>query len=204
MEYMMRMFSRAFMTRPLLLLAAWLPWGITCLRFSLQPHLVSRIFQCLIRPLVSLRLLSPFTLPQALTSPLWGPSNTVSSLRSPLKALFCEFTLHEQPPPFVPLLRLLTFPTYSGSVPVYSSTTKNWFHTQPRFTRPDTSNDNPVSMETIPKSFGLQKISTTVQAKPCAAIPSPQDPWGLTSRREDRYTRGHSRAEERHSPFTGL
>lgn len=27
-------------------------------------------------------------------------------------------------------------PTYRGSVPVYSSTTKNWFHTQPRFTRP--------------------------------------------------------------------
>ena len=29
-----------------------------------------------------------------------------------------------------------TLPTYRGSVPVYSSTTKNWFHTQPRFTRP--------------------------------------------------------------------
>lgn len=27
-------------------------------------------------------------------------------------------------------------PTYRGSVPVYSSTTKNWFQTQPRFTRP--------------------------------------------------------------------
>lgn len=29
-----------------------------------------------------------------------------------------------------------TLPTYRGSVPVYSSTTKNWFHTQPRLTRP--------------------------------------------------------------------
>lgn len=29
----------------------------------------------------------------------------------------------------------LTFPTYSGSVPVYSSTTKNWFHTHPLLTR---------------------------------------------------------------------
>lgn len=33
---------------------------------------------------------------------------------------------------------VLTFPTQSGSVPVYSSTTKNWFHTHPLFTR---SND---------------------------------------------------------------
>lgn len=30
----------------------------------------------------------------------------------------------------------VTLPTYRGSDPVYSSTTKNWFHTQPRFTRP--------------------------------------------------------------------
>lgn len=29
--------------------------------------------------------------------------------------------------------RVLTFPTYSGSVPVYSSSTKNWFQTQLRF-----------------------------------------------------------------------
>lgn len=30
---------------------------------------------------------------------------------------------------------MFTFPTYRGSVPVYSSTTKNWFHTHPLFTR---------------------------------------------------------------------
>ena len=28
----------------------------------------------------------------------------------------------------------LTLPTYCGSDPMYSSSTKNWFHTQPRFT----------------------------------------------------------------------
>lgn len=29
----------------------------------------------------------------------------------------------------------ITFPTYWGSEPMYSSSTKNWFHTQPRLTR---------------------------------------------------------------------
>ncbi len=29
---------------------------------------------------------------------------------------------------------LLTFPTYCGSEPMYSSSTKNWFHTQPLLT----------------------------------------------------------------------
>lgn len=31
--------------------------------------------------------------------------------------------------------RHLTLPTYCGSDPMYSSSTKNWFHTQPRLTR---------------------------------------------------------------------
>lgn len=37
----------------------------------------------------------------------------------------------------------LTFPTYSGSVPVYSSTTKNWFQTHPLLTR--SSDEAPCS-----------------------------------------------------------
>lgn len=32
-------------------------------------------------------------------------------------------------------IRLFTLPTYCGSDPMYSSSTKNWFHTQPRLTR---------------------------------------------------------------------
>lgn len=32
-------------------------------------------------------------------------------------------------------IRLFTFPTYCGSDPMYSSSTKNWFHTQPLLTR---------------------------------------------------------------------
>lgn len=31
--------------------------------------------------------------------------------------------------------QVITFPTYWGSEPMYSSSTKNWFHTQPRLTR---------------------------------------------------------------------
>lgn len=41
------------------------------------------------------------------------------------------------------IIHLLTFPTYSGSVPVYSSTTKNWFQTHPLFTR--SSDEGPCS-----------------------------------------------------------
>lgn len=32
-------------------------------------------------------------------------------------------------------IRLFTLPTYCGSDPMYSSNTKNWFHTQPLLTR---------------------------------------------------------------------
>lgn len=45
--------------------------------------------------------------------------------------------------------KCLTFPTYSGSVPVYSSTTKNWFHTHPLLTR--SRDDGPWSSLLTPE-----------------------------------------------------
>lgn len=72
----------------------------------------------------------------------------------------------------------LTFPTYSGSVPVYSSTTKNWFQTQPRFTRPLASSvGSPgcprpglsvaVCMAQAPSPWMAQSSNSMVQQQPC-------------------------------------
>jgi hypothetical protein len=49
------------------------------------------------------------------------------------------YTIHTLYSPFLPSgcqkKHGITFPTYWGSEPMYSSSTKNWFHTQPRLTR---------------------------------------------------------------------
>lgn len=55
--------------------------------------------------------------------------------------LLCKTSIHNTQcisPLAIKLLSketLITFPTYWGSEPMYSSSTKNWFHTQPRLTR---------------------------------------------------------------------
>lgn len=48
---------------------------------------------------------------------------TIHNAYSPLKLSGCQKK------------HAITFPTYWGSEPMYSSSTKNWFHTQPRLTR---------------------------------------------------------------------
>lgn len=57
---------------------------------------------------------------------------------------------------------LLTFPTYSGSVPVYSSTTKNWFHTHPLLTR---SRDEGPWSSFLPPEVGLLVLEASQYPK---------------------------------------
>lgn len=66
--------------------------------------------------------------------------SVITALRLNSPALFSNRSRYQH---FFSKYRYLTFPTYSGSVPVYSSTTKNWFQTHPLFTR--SSDEGPSS-----------------------------------------------------------
>lgn len=88
------------------------PFNISVLCFPLFP---------LIFYLPRIPLLSPFT-----TNPISPKLLTVWFMASltPLKKKVWKRRL-----------LVLTLPTYCGSDPMYSSSTKNWFHTQPLLTR---------------------------------------------------------------------
>lgn len=58
--------------------------------------------------------------------------------------------------------KCLTFPTYSGSVPVYSSTTKNWFHTHPLLTR---SRDEGPWSSFLPPEIELLVLEASQESK---------------------------------------
>lgn len=84
-----------------------------------------------------------------------------------------------------------TFPTYSGSVPVYSSTTKNWFQTHPRFTRPlpgrppspDSSRTGPPGSMCIERTAGrprAQSRSRTQEKQSHAITAAPGPPAKTT------------------------
>lgn len=76
-----------------------------------------------------------------------------------------------------------TFPTYSGSVPVYSSTTKNWFQTQPRFTRPPASSPPPPEASG-PGPPGSTCIARTARRPPAhSSGSSSSSSWGPQEQR---------------------
>lgn len=72
-------------------------------------------------------------------------------------------------------MRCLTFPTYSGSVPVYSSTTKNWFHTHPLLTRSsDEAPWSPPEIELLVLEASHQpKLQQLKRPKAANSVPAP-------------------------------